>query len=51
MFVAAGIAKVPFDCMTKHAFILVGLCLAVLIAMVFIPGIITFLPSLLGMSL
>lgn len=51
LFVAAGIAKVPFDCMTKHAFILVGLCLAVLIAMVFIPGIITFLPSLLGMSL
>lgn len=51
LFVAAGIAKVPFDCMTKHAFILVGLCLAVLIAMVFIPGIITFLPELLGMSL
>lgn len=51
LFVAAGIAKVPFDCMTKHAFILVGLCLAVLIAMVFIPGIITFLPELLGMTL
>lgn len=51
LFVAAGIAKVPFDCMTKHAFILVGLCLAVLLVMVFVPGIITFLPSLLGMSL
>lgn len=48
LFVAAGIAKVPFDCMTKHAFILVGLCLAVLLVMVFVPGIITFLPFAAG---
>lgn len=51
LFVAAGIAKVPFDCMTRHAFALVALCLVMLLLMVFIPGIITFLPELLGMTL
>ena len=51
LFVAAGIAKVPFDRMTKHAFILVGLLLIALFVMVFVPGIITFLPEVLGMTL
>jgi len=51
LFISAGIAKVPFDCMVKHAFILVGLCLIALLVMVFVPEIITFLPSLLGMRL
>jgi len=51
LFISAGIAKVPFDCMVKHAFILVGICLAALLVMVFVPEIITFLPKLLGMRL
>ena len=51
LFVSAGIAKVPFDCMTKHALWLVLMCLVILTLMVFIPGIITFLPELMGMSL
>lgn len=51
LFISAGIAKVPFDCMVKHAFILVGICLATLLVMVFVPEIITFLPKLLGMRL
>lgn len=51
LFVAAGIAKIPFDSMTKHAFILVAICLVITLLMVFFPQIITFLPKLLGMSL
>ncbi len=50
LFIAAGIAKVPFDCMAKHAFILVGICLLVLLILVFVPGLVTFLPELLGMA-
>lgn len=51
IFIAAGIAKVPFDRMVKHAFMLSGVLLLVLCLMVFIPGIITFLPTVLGMTL
>jgi len=51
LFISAGIAKVPFDCMVKQAFILTALLLASLLVMVFIPEIITFLPKLLGMRL
>jgi len=50
LFVAAGIAKVPFDSMAKQAFIMVGVCIVVLLIMAFFPDIILFLPRLAGMS-
>lgn len=50
LFVASGISKVPIDRMAKYAFILVGITVLMMLIMTFIPGIITFLPRLAGMT-